>query len=311
MRKSHLLRLTTILVGASLLDVFSSACIFGYSCSPSIALAEEQPTSYPFKVTYPTPGLSLSNNRPVVSGTAQSESLVELHIDGIPRGRTLTNARGEWRVQVGRGNFGSMKIESDSFSSWGSIPQRHSLDAGNVSPYIKWENTPSGARSFALFVDDPDAPGYRWTHWIIFDIPEHVRSLSENSGAPQVSLLPPGTRMGRNSWGDHNQGAGDYYQGPKPPPGQNHRYFFRLYALSTAKLDLPEKLPTRAEVEKAMQGLIVGEGELVGFFPEISPPDDDNDLPLEPGKHKARAVARGPGGEFKGTSEPVEFEVLP
>jgi Raf kinase inhibitor-like YbhB/YbcL family protein len=143
-----------------------------------------------------------------------------------------------------------MELTSPAFESGTPIPKRFTCEGANVSPPLAWTAVPEGTRSFALVVDDPDAPGKTWLHWTAWDIPGDARRLAEGE-APRA------------------QGTNDFrkteYGGPCPPRGHGaHRYFFRLYAL-----DRPLTLPsgaTRHELEKAMEGHVLGKAELMGKF---------------------------------------------
>ena len=131
---------------------------------------------------------------------------------------------------------------------------------GNVSPALAWSNAPAGTKSFALLVHDPDAPtGSGWWHWVVYDIPASVSALPAGAGDPKKGLLPPGAQQGRTDFGT----AG--YGGPCPPPGKPHRYYFRLYALKVAKLEVP------ADASAALIGFNVnaaalGKAELMGLY---------------------------------------------
>jgi Raf kinase inhibitor-like YbhB/YbcL family protein len=119
---------------------------------------------------------------------------------------------------------------------------------------LTWSGVPEGARSFALIVDDPDAPAGTFTHWVLHDIPADVRELSEN-----VPGATPGV-SGRNSF--HKTG----YGGPCPPPGDEaHRYRFVLHALDTETLGLSGGA-SRDEVEARMSGHVLATTQLVGTY---------------------------------------------
>ena len=144
-----------------------------------------------------------------------------------------------------------MTLKSPSFEAGGLIDAHHTCDGRNVSPELQWTAVPEGARSFALIIEDPDAPSGTFTHWVLFDIPGDVHSLAVES---DVGVA------GRNDF----QQSG--YGGPCPPPGHGqHRYYFRLYALDVAGLGLPEGA-RREEVESTMEGHIIAEAELMGRF---------------------------------------------
>ena len=153
----------------------------------------------------------------------------------------------------------ALSVRSPSFASQGAIPSKHSCQGDDVAPALAWSDRPAGTKSFALVVDDPDAPDPRapkmtWVHWVLYNIPATSAALPEGARA---ASLPPGTLEGINDW----KSTG--YQGPCPPIGR-HRYFFKLYALDVALADLRE--PSKAALEKAMQGHIIAEAQLVGTY---------------------------------------------
>ncbi len=141
-----------------------------------------------------------------------------------------------------------MKLTSPEFKHNQQIPKKFTCKGANINPQLKIEQLPPGTKSLVLIVDDPDAPGKTFVHWVLYDIPP-TASIFENSH--------PGT-----------QGMNDYrvnaYRGPCPPSGV-HRYFFKIYALDTL-LDLPEG-KNKAQIEHAMEGHILGKDELIGVFP--------------------------------------------
>ena len=148
------------------------------------------------------------------------------------------------------------KLNTHSFSDGADIPKKYTCDGEDVSPELHWTDQPSAAKSFTLIVDDPDAPSGTWVHWVLVDLPGNAHDLPE--GAGKTGALPGGAQQGIN---DFKKAV---YGGPCPPPGKSHRYFFKLYALDS-KLSL-RAAPTKAEVEKAMRGHILGQGELVGQY---------------------------------------------
>lgn len=142
------------------------------------------------------------------------------------------------------------RIASPAFADGASIPLRHTCDGDNLSPRLTWTDVPDGTRSFALVVDDPDAPGGTFTHWVLYDIPAEVRELGQG-GAVGAS--------GRNSFGRSG------YGGPCPPHGDPpHRYRFTLHALDVPAL--PVRNGTREEVSAKIEGHVVGTAELVGRY---------------------------------------------
>jgi Raf kinase inhibitor-like YbhB/YbcL family protein len=153
-------------------------------------------------------------------------------------------------------NSMAFSISSSSFPSGGDIPKKFTCDDADVSPELSWTGAPSGIGSFALIADDPDAPVGTWTHWVLFDLPPQTAELPE--GVPKVDELPTGGRQGRNDFRKIG------YGGPCPPPGKPHRYFFKLYALDQM-LNLKPGA-SKNEVEQAMEGHILGKGELMGKY---------------------------------------------
>lgn len=150
----------------------------------------------------------------------------------------------------------AIQISSSAFSEGGTIPKKYTCDAENVSPPLEWGDVPAGTKSLALISDDPDAPAGTWVHWVIYDIPPTVRGFAEGI-AKSPSLAGIGT-----------QGNNDFrkigYDGPCPPKGKPHRYYFKLYALDTL-LNLKPGA-TKADVEKAMRGHILAMGQLMGTY---------------------------------------------
>jgi Raf kinase inhibitor-like YbhB/YbcL family protein len=156
----------------------------------------------------------------------------------------------------GAGPSGEFKLTSSAFQDGTTVPAKYTCSGQDVSPPLAWSGAPAGTKSFALLMDDPDAPGGTWVHWVLFDLPADAQSLPEN--LPKTNELASGARHGVN--GEPKIG----YEGPCPPPGPVHHYHFKLYALD-GKLDLKAGA-TKADVEKAMKGHILGEAHLVGLF---------------------------------------------
>ena len=150
----------------------------------------------------------------------------------------------------------AMQIKSKSISPGGEFPKRETCDGQNTSPQLAWSGAPPGTRSFALILDDPDAPGGTFTHWMVWSIPAGTHEFPEN--LPKTAELADGARQGRNDFGKVG------YGGPCPPPGKPHRYFFRLLALDNAPA--VKAGAGREELERALQGHILGRGELMGRY---------------------------------------------
>ena len=153
-----------------------------------------------------------------------------------------------------------LTLTSTAFGRMGAIPRDHTCEGADRAPPLAWTGAPPGTKSFALIVDDPDAPDPAapkrvWVHWVVWDLPASTSALPE--GKP----LPPEAREG---W---NDGGGTGYQGPCPPIGR-HRYFFKLYALDVALGEL--LTPTKGELEQAMEGHVLARAELVGTYEQAT-----------------------------------------
>ena len=149
-----------------------------------------------------------------------------------------------------------MTLTSPAFAEGQTLARSCTGDAGNVSPALRWSTSPEGTRAFAVICRDTDAPSGTFIHWVIYNIPETTRSLPQ--GIVRAEELNDGTVQGKNDFG----GVG--YDGPKPPPGRVHRYFFDLYALDTM---LPvEPGIDAARLKQLMNGHILATAELVGTY---------------------------------------------
>ena len=196
-----------------------------------------------------------------------------------------------------------MRIRSDSFEHGQPIPSEFALGApggfgGNRNPHLAWDGAPDGTQSFALLCIDTDAPTDGalvadsgspipvehprgdFVHWVMVDIPAEVRELAAGSCSDGVAARgktapagPAGARHGLNDYtgwfaGDADMG-GDWhgYDGPYPPPHdlRTHRYFFRVFALDAATLELPATF-TAADVFRAMHGHVLAEASTHGTY---------------------------------------------
>ncbi len=157
--------------------------------------------------------------------------------------------------QEGDAPQGALALSSAALNPGEVIPVRFSCDGEDISPELEWGQAPAGTVSLALIMDDPDAPGGTWVHWVIFNMPPDRTGLPE--GIPLEAELADGSRQGANS------GRGLGYAGPCPP-GETHRYFFKLYALDQM-LDLASGV-TAAELTAAMDRHILGQAELMGTY---------------------------------------------
>lgn len=150
----------------------------------------------------------------------------------------------------------AFSVSSPAFTSGSAIPKPFTCQGTDVSPALAWSGHPKQTESFALIVDDPDAPVGTWVHWVIWNIPASAQQLPEN--VDKREHLDSGAVQGRNDFRKIG------YNGPCPPPGNTHRYFFRLYALD-GKLNLAPGA-TRQELDAAMKGHILAQAEYMGTF---------------------------------------------
>src|SRR2546423_14465517 len=148
------------------------------------------------------------------------------------------------------GGRGTMKITSSDFSEGGMIPGKYAKQGQNVNPPLRIEGAPAETKSLLLIVDDPDAPVGLFTHWLVWNIDPKTTEIAENS-------VPKGAVQGTNDY------PGSGYDGPQPPSG-THRYYFKIFALDQM-LDLKSGAK-RKEVDAAMQGHVITQGELMGRF---------------------------------------------
>ncbi len=150
----------------------------------------------------------------------------------------------------------TIQLTSPAFKQNEMIPRQYTCEGKDLSVPLQWTDSPGGTQSFALICDDPDAPMGTWVHWVLWNLPADSRELKE--GIPAVEKLPNGAGQGMTDF----QRVG--YGGPCPPPGGPHRYFFKLYALDT-RLNFSSHV-TKPDLERAMKGHILAEGELVGKY---------------------------------------------
>ena len=143
---------------------------------------------------------------------------------------------------------GPMTLSSPAFANNAAIPAKYTCDGANVSPPLTIAGVPTDAKSLALTVDDPDAPGGSFTHWLVWKIP------------PSTTTIAEGQHLGTE---EQNGFGKPGYGGPCPPSGIHH-YHFKLYALDS-KLELTEKADKKA-IEEKMHGHILEQAELIGLF---------------------------------------------
>jgi Raf kinase inhibitor-like YbhB/YbcL family protein len=149
-----------------------------------------------------------------------------------------------------------MTVTSPAFTNGGAIPVKYTCDGEDISPALSWSGAPSGTLSSAIVMDDPDAPGGTFTHWLVYDIPAVIHGLPE--AAPAMPEFETGMKQGNNGFGKTG------YGGPCPPKGSSHHYVFTVYALDIT-IDLPAGA-SKSQVLAAIEGHILGRGQLTGTF---------------------------------------------
>jgi Raf kinase inhibitor-like YbhB/YbcL family protein len=149
-------------------------------------------------------------------------------------------------------------VKSAAFGNGAEIPKEFTCSGADKSPAVEiGSEMPAGTQSWALIVDDPDAPSGVFVHWVIWNLPARLRSIPE--GAPRETLkLADGSMQGKNDFGKVGWG------GPCPPPGKPHHYRFRVFALD-GKLALPAR-SSAGDLERAIMGHVTGQGTLTGTF---------------------------------------------
>jgi Raf kinase inhibitor-like YbhB/YbcL family protein len=156
----------------------------------------------------------------------------------------------------------SITVTSTAFEPGSAIPTEFTCEGSDTSLPLAWSGAPAGTQSFALIVDDPDAPDPQapkmtYVHWVLYDIPPAVTSLEQGAS----TRLPAGIREGTNDWKRTGWG------GPCPPIGR-HRYFFKIFAVDRMLGDL--RSPTKAALVQAMEGHVLAQGQVIGTYQKRS-----------------------------------------
>lgn len=180
--------------------------------------------------------------------------VVETGTDVVQTATPETDDTSEQDAEKGEGDVG-FTLTSSAFAQGEAIPQRYTCDGEDISPPLSWSDPPEGTVTYALIMDDPDAPSGTWVHWLFYNLPGEARGL--HAGVEPQERELEGIPHGVNSWDAKG------YGGPCPPGG-THRYFFRLYALDT-KLEL-SGAATAEELRAAMEGHILATAELMGTY---------------------------------------------
>jgi len=149
-----------------------------------------------------------------------------------------------------------LALNTSAFENGGDIPRKFTCDGEDASPEISWAGAPDGTETYALIVDDPDAPGRTFTHWVAYNIPAGVTGFEEGMSA--FDIVKAGASQGKNDFGQ----AG--YGGPCPPKGKPHHYHFHLYAVD-AVLDIPSGV-SKGAVLSALKGHVLADVEIVGLY---------------------------------------------
>jgi Raf kinase inhibitor-like YbhB/YbcL family protein len=146
------------------------------------------------------------------------------------------------------------RLNTSAFAEGGDIPRLHTCDGADLSPTLEWTGEPSGTRSFALIVDDPDAPAGTWNHWLLYDLSPSVRVLAQG-------FLPE--TLGVSGLNDFGKPG---YGGPCPPKGHGpHRYYITLYAVDLPSLGVRPGA-TRADLDRALEGHILAKTQYMGRY---------------------------------------------
>lgn len=157
---------------------------------------------------------------------------------------------------VNAADIAKIQIGSPAFANGDDIPEAYTCKGVDKSPALQWSGIPVGTKALALIIEDPDAPGGTFIHWVVYAIPADRRGLPEDVAKDEV--VSGIGRQGITGFGKVG------YHGPCPPPGSPHHYHFRLYALDT-EVD-PASSVDASKLEAAMQGHVLGTGEMVGLF---------------------------------------------
>lgn len=147
-------------------------------------------------------------------------------------------------------------ISAERFKDCEAIPDIYTCKGKDISPSLSWTGIPAGTKSIALIMDDPDAPGETFVHWVLYNVPAQTQKLPE--GMPHDKILSDGSMQGMTDFGQTG------YGGPCPPPGKPHRYYFKVYALDS-RIDLAPGA-SKKQLEGEIVGHILAKGEIVGIY---------------------------------------------
>jgi len=168
-------------------------------------------------------------------------------------GSLSAQARQASTAGEGRGKM-AFTLRSSAVTDGMTIPRRHTCDGLDLSPDLVWSGQPEGTKSFVLVVDDPDAPGGTFVHWVLFDIAATAKGLPEGPLAAKSGLAGMND-FGKPAWG-----------GPCPPRGKGaHRYFFKLHALDIPTLNVRPGA-SLFQIEKVIKGHVLATAQLMGRY---------------------------------------------
>lgn len=173
-------------------------------------------------------------------------SAIVLFVLGPRRGEPFAEVETTWPESP------TFTLQSEALADGQPIPSRYTCQGENISPPLAWSDPPQGTRSFALIMDDPDAPLGVWVHWVVYNIPPETRALPADFRPSEESPV----RFAGNGWGRKE------YGGPCPPSG-THRYVFQIYALDTT---LTQEIPDKAALLQAIEGHVLAHAKLVGVY---------------------------------------------
>jgi Raf kinase inhibitor-like YbhB/YbcL family protein len=168
-------------------------------------------------------------------------------------------------AQTSAKSASGFKLETTAFKPGGDIPAKYTCSGEDISPALTWTDPPAGTNGFALIVEDPDAPGGTFTHWVIIGMKAEARELPEAINKTG-NILQGDPRKGAGGMQITNDFGRTGYNGPCPPPGRPHRYFFKLYALDSPLSFRAGRADTRHAVDQAMKGHILAEAEVMGRY---------------------------------------------
>lgn len=149
----------------------------------------------------------------------------------------------------------SIKVTSSAIQQGKPVPVKHTADGDDMAPDLQWTNLPDKTKSVAICVVDPDAPNGDWWHWILFNLPASVKELKE--GTSKTAAVDGGASQGTNDFGKSG------FNGPSPPAGKTHRYFFNVYALDKT---LNKSVDDKAAFLAALKGHVIARGELMATY---------------------------------------------